>query len=74
MIVKEDGMEARYQKLKSALKDIELDEKEVDQIRWLAGWGSETVDNMVSIMNKLANRRVGEQNDTTRDIPSTGKL
>ena len=28
-----EGREARYQKLKSALKDIELDEKEVDQIR-----------------------------------------
>ena len=59
-IVKEGGMmEARYQKLKSALKDIELDEEEEQTVRWLAGWESETVDNMVSIMNKLANRKVG---------------
>lgn len=59
-IVKEGGkMEARYQKLKSALKDIELDEEEEQTVRWLAGWESETVDNMVSIMNKLADQRAG---------------
>lgn len=59
-IVKEGGMmEARYQKLKSALKDIELDEEEEQTVRWLASWESETVDNMVSIMNKLADQRAG---------------
>lgn len=58
-IVKEGGkMEARYKKLKSALKDIELDEEEEKTIRWLAGWEPETVDHMVSIMNKL--KRKGE--------------
>lgn len=50
-------MEDRYMRLKSVLEDIELSEQEEKTLQWLSEWGPDTVDNIVSIMQKLNNKQ-----------------
>ena len=50
-------MEDRYMRLKSVLEDIELSEQEEKTLQWLSEWEPDTVDNIVSIMQKLNNKQ-----------------
>lgn len=44
--------EQNRQKLREAVKDIDLTSDELHTLEWLAGWEAYSVDNIISVMNK----------------------
>lgn len=46
--------EQRLQKLRNAVSDIELSEEEKRTLEWLSGWEDSTVNNIVSIIEKVS--------------------
>lgn len=47
----------RIEKINTVLGDVELTKDEERTLVWLAGWEECTVDNLVSVMEKMARKR-----------------
>lgn len=53
--------EENLKKIMQAIGNVELTNTEKKYMEWLSNWDYDTVDNIVSVMNKMKNRGAGRK-------------
>ena len=53
--------EENLKKIMQAIGNVELTSTEIKYMEWLSNWDYDTVDNIVSVMNKMKNRGAGRK-------------
>lgn len=58
------------EKMNAVLGDVELTKAEESTLIWLSGWEESTIDHLVSVMEKVARKRVEEGGEYAHDKSS----